>query len=135
MRIAETRAVNRALRKAYGIGTCSVEELGARSEPAGNDGKPKKRPPQPANGSGFGSPRPLRDRLFQLMRQHRLDPALVKAYAVDFCRVPALKDAKREQVEAFVQHISDWAKKDRDALLCQLNSYQPAQPQQQQGAA
>src|SRR5262249_47461381 len=28
MRIAETRAVNRALRKAYGIGVCSVEELG-----------------------------------------------------------------------------------------------------------
>ena len=31
MRIAETRAVNRALRKAYGIGLCSVEELGAFS--------------------------------------------------------------------------------------------------------
>ena len=29
--IAETRAVNRALRKAYGIGLCSVEELGAFS--------------------------------------------------------------------------------------------------------
>jgi hypothetical protein len=27
MRVAETRAVNRALRKAYGIGLCSVEEL------------------------------------------------------------------------------------------------------------
>ena len=32
MRIAETRAVNRALRKAYGIGICSVEEIGIRSE-------------------------------------------------------------------------------------------------------
>ena len=29
MRVAETRAVNRALRKAYGIGICSVEEIGA----------------------------------------------------------------------------------------------------------
>jgi hypothetical protein len=28
MRVAETRAVNRALRKAYGIGICSVEEMG-----------------------------------------------------------------------------------------------------------
>lgn len=28
MRVAETRAVNRALRKAYGIGICSVEEVG-----------------------------------------------------------------------------------------------------------
>src|SRR5215469_17219875 len=31
MRVAETRAVNRALRKAYGIGLCSVEEVGAHS--------------------------------------------------------------------------------------------------------
>jgi hypothetical protein len=30
MRVAETRAVNRALRKAYGIGVCSVEEIGSR---------------------------------------------------------------------------------------------------------
>ena len=28
LRVAETRAVNRALRKAYGIGLCSIEELG-----------------------------------------------------------------------------------------------------------
>jgi hypothetical protein len=33
MRVAETRAVNRALRKAYGIGLCSVEEIVARAEP------------------------------------------------------------------------------------------------------
>jgi hypothetical protein len=131
MRIAETRAVNRALRKAYGIGICSVEELGARAEAVGNNGQPTKRPPQPTNGNGFGRPARLRDRLCQLIRQHRLDPMLVKYYAVDFCRVGALKDAKREQVEAFVEHLSDWAAKDRDALLCQLNSYQPPQ----QGAA
>jgi len=31
MRVAETRAVNRALRKAYGIGICSIEEIGAIS--------------------------------------------------------------------------------------------------------
>ena len=34
MRVAETRAVNRALRKAYGIGICSVEEIGSLAEPA-----------------------------------------------------------------------------------------------------
>jgi hypothetical protein len=33
-RVAETRAVNRALRKAYGIGICSVEEIGSFAEPA-----------------------------------------------------------------------------------------------------
>jgi hypothetical protein len=32
MRVAETRAVNRALRKAYGIGICSVEEIGSAAE-------------------------------------------------------------------------------------------------------
>jgi hypothetical protein len=31
MRMAETRAVNRALRKAYGIGICSVEEIATAS--------------------------------------------------------------------------------------------------------
>ena len=33
MRVAETRAVNRALRKAYGIGICSVEEIGSFAGP------------------------------------------------------------------------------------------------------
>src|SRR5579863_3152566 len=33
LRVAETRAVNRALRKAYGIGLCSVDELGSFSAP------------------------------------------------------------------------------------------------------
>src|SRR6266481_6714678 len=43
MRVAETRAVNRALRKAYGIGLCSVEEIG--SAPNGIE----RLPPQSAN--------------------------------------------------------------------------------------
>ncbi len=34
MRVAETRAVNRALRKAYGIGICSIEEIGSVAESA-----------------------------------------------------------------------------------------------------
>lgn len=33
MRVAETRAVNQALRKAYGIGICSVEEIGTSPRP------------------------------------------------------------------------------------------------------
>ena len=33
MRVAETRAVNRALRKAYGIGICSIEEIGCSPRP------------------------------------------------------------------------------------------------------
>ncbi len=123
MRVAETRAVNRALRKAYGIGTCSVEEIGSFAEPPQSSRESKKFPPQPSNGNGNnGSPK-VRDRLCQLIRQHQLDPNLVKAYATDFCSVKALRDATREQVENFVKHLADWAEKDRNALLCQLNSY------------
>src|SRR5438309_4873860 len=71
MRVAETRAVNRALRKAYGIGICSVEELGSTAESRLLSRRSKK-PAQPVNGSG---PR-VRDRLCQLIRQHQLDPNL-----------------------------------------------------------
>src|SRR5207302_489690 len=121
MRVAETRAVNRALRKAYGIGIGSVEELGSSAGSPGSARESKKLPPQPANGN-CGGPK-VRDRLCQLIRQHQLDPTLVKAYATDYCGTKALRDATREQVENFVQHLADWAQKDRDALLCQLNSY------------
>ena len=138
MRVAETRAVNRALRKAYGIGLCSVEEMGSAPESgpasigfdagstsstAASSMDPKKRPPQPANGNGnYGGPK-VRDRLCLLIRQHQLDATLVKAYAVDFCGTKTLREASREQVENFVTHLGDWAEKDRNALLCQLNSY------------
>lgn len=121
MRVAETRAVNRALRKAYGIGICSVEEIGSFNRQAETSGEPKKMP-QTANGNGYGG-RTVRDRLCQLIRQHQLDATLVKSYATDFCGVKALREATREQVENFIAHLADWAEKDRDALLCQLNSY------------
>src|ERR1019366_2440361 len=117
MRVAETRAVNRALRKAYGIGICSVEEIGTVPSPG------EKVPPQNANGNRNGSGPKVRDRLCQIIRQHKLDPELVKAYAVDFCGTKTLREASREQVENFVQQLADWAKQDRNALLCQLNSY------------
>ena len=121
MRVAETRAVNRALRKAYGIGICSVKEIGSAAGPLQSSREPKKLPPQPANGN-YGGPK-VRDRLCQLIRQHQLDASLVKSYATDFCGVKALRQATREQVENFVTHLADWAEKDRSALLCQLNSY------------
>jgi len=121
VRVAETRAVNRALRKAYGIGICSVEEIGSSAEPVPPSRESKKLPPQPANGN-YGGPK-VRDRLCQIIRQHQLDATLVKSYAVDFCGTKTLREASREQVENFVAHLADWAEKDRSALLCQLNSY------------
>ena len=118
MRVAETRAVNRALRKAYGIGICSVEEIGSSIPPTA-----EKLPTQNANGNGDGAGPKVRDRLCQIIRQHKLDPELVKAYAVDYCGTMTLRDATREQVENFVRELADWAEKDRNALLCQLKSY------------
>jgi len=120
MRVAETRAVNRALRKAYGIGICSVDEIGGGAEPPIASAEPDKLRPKATNGNGS---RTIRDRLCQVIRQHELDPNLVKSYATDFCAVKTLREATREQVENFVHHLADWAEKDRNALLCQLNSY------------
>jgi len=48
---------------------------------------------------------------------------LVKAYATDFFGTKTLREATREQVENFVTHLADWAAKDKNAVLCQLNSY------------
>jgi len=128
MRVAETRAVNRALRKAYGIGICSVEEIGsvpARSQPEPNV---RKLPPQPVNGNG--QPK-LRDQLCLLIRQHRLDADRVKQYAAEFCGTENLRQANREQVESFIKHLAELASKDRDGLLSKLNGYS----KQQEGAA
>ena len=111
------------MRKAYGIGICSVEEIGSQPAPAVTASASSKIPPKGANGNSNGSGHKVRDRLCQIIRQHKLDPELVKAYAVDFCGTKKLKEATREQVESFVQQLADSANKNREALLCQLNRY------------
>ena len=76
MRVAETRAVNRALRKAYGIGICSVEEIGSLDRPAAPERAGRKLPPKSSNGNGNnghsgngnGNSTRVRDRLCQLIR-------------------------------------------------------------------
>jgi hypothetical protein len=123
MRVAETRAVNRALRKAYGIGLCSVEELGwlpSAPSPSDNHERPSKS--CASNSSNNGHPR-LRDQLCLLIRKYELDPTLVKRYAADFCGTEALRDASRDLVEAFISTLADEAAKDRAGLICKLNSY------------
>ena len=124
MRIAETRAVNRALRKAYGIGLCSVEELGAlATAPAARPSSTSSRSTDGSHSSnGNGQPR-LRDQLCLLIRQYNLDANLVKQYAADFCGTETLRGASRELVESFIAHLSNAAKENRDALVCKLNSY------------
>jgi hypothetical protein len=119
LRVAETRAVNRALRKAYGIGLCSAEELGSPS--GSSEPGQKGRSAMPTNGNGK-----LRDRLADLIRHHGLDPQQVRAYAVDYCGTANLRDASREQLESFFEHLAEWAGSDRASLACKLTSYAKA---------
>jgi len=120
MRIAETRAVNRALRKAYGIGICSVEEIG--SLPTRNQPEPNVRKPPPQSANGNGKPK-LRDQLCLLIRQHHLDASRVKQYAAEFCGTKDVRQATREQIQSFITHLAELAARDRQSLLCKLNSY------------
>ena len=130
MRVAETRAVNRALRKAYGIGLCSVEELGWLSGASGPaEEKARKNLSSGQSSSGNGQPR-LRDRLCLLIRQHQLDPTLVKRYAAEFCGTAELREASRPLVEEFIHHLAEWAARDPEGLRCKLNGY--TQPQEVQ---
>jgi len=121
MRVAETRAVNRALRKAFGIGTSSIEELGPQKstfEP------PNKKSSELSGRNGFSTNQPrLRDKLCLLIRKYEIDPTLVKLYAADFCGTEALRDASRDLVEAFISTLAEEAAKDHAALICKLNSY------------
>ena len=129
LRIAETRAVNRALRKAYGIGICSVEELGWLPEPRKCRGttEGQKKSERNTDGSNNGQHR-LRDRLCLLIRQYNLNPTLVEACADDFCGTETLSGASRDRVESFISHLAAAAKENRDRLICKLNSY--GQPQE-----
>jgi hypothetical protein len=131
MRVAETRAVNRALRKAYGIGLCSVEEIGpTSSHPDRGLHEPPKHPPKSAD-KGNGTSSTLRDQLTLVIRQHQLDPGLVKLYAADFCGVNELRSASRELIEDFINELTGQAANDRHALVCKLNAYAA----KQEGAA
>jgi hypothetical protein len=131
MRVAETRAVDRALRQAYGIGLCSVEELGSSpSSPRPAAAASRSHESFLSNGSGNGNGNGhgngnvrLRDQLSVLIRKYDLDPTRVKRYAADFCGTDVLRDAGRESVESFIATLADQAAKDRSGLICKLNSY------------
>ncbi len=119
LRIAETRAVNRALRKAYGIGLCSVEELGTAEftrKTEATDGS--------SQTDGNSQPS-LRDRLLLLIRQHQLDPAQVKQYAARFCGTESIRQASREQIEKFVDHLNTLVKEDPAKLRAELATAAP----------
>jgi hypothetical protein len=126
MRIAETRAVNRALRKAYGIGLCSVEEIGNSSGPIEARNGIASQLQKHSNGNGDlpGDGQPLlRDRLCLLIRQHNLDAVQVKRYAAEFCHVQSLRDASRKQIEELINHLTNLAEQGGNTLLEQLEPH------------
>lgn len=125
MRVAETRAVNRALRKAYGIGICSVEEIGTPPRPTEPPAQLVRFPAAPDAPTRNGNGHLLRDQIQLLIRKHKLDAGLVKLYATEFCGTKELRQASREQVEEFAAHLAEYAEKNREGLVCQLNSYLP----------
>ena len=123
MRVAETRAVNRASeeslrnRPLFCRGTRLVAET-TRAKPDKSATAFQRQWQWPP----YGQPR-LRDQLCLLIRKYNLDPNLVKAYAAHFCGTETIKDASRDLVESFISHLAASAKEDLDGLICKLNSY------------
>src|SRR4051812_31836024 len=92
MRVAETRAVNRALRKAYGIGICSIEEVGTTPRPTEPPAQIVKFPAPADSAAANGNGHLLRDQIQLLIRRHKLDAGLVKLYAAEYCGTGQLRD-------------------------------------------
>ena len=116
MRLAETRAVSRALRKAYGIGLCSIEELSAQPTPTGT-----RKPAQPSDAAANSAEHaPLRDRLRRMVRVYRLDPEAVRRYAAAFCGMSELREASRELIADFLARLEQRANHDHEGLLAHL---------------
>ena len=123
MRVAETRAVNRAFAKPTALasarsrnsgGRLGLRALCLRIRPRlPRMGTTATRTASPASATASAC----------LVRKHQLDSTLVKRYAADFCGTEVLRDAGRDLVESFINNLADWASKDRDGLLCKLNSY------------
>jgi len=124
--VAETRVANRAPPQYLRYRARSVEgNRESLSNRLRSSWESKKLPPQPVNGRTETGWRAQSPRTFcQLIRQHQLDANPVKSWRRGSSAVPKLsREASREQVEGFVALFTDWALRDRNALLCQLNSY------------
>jgi hypothetical protein len=118
LRIAETRAVSRALRKAYAIGLCSTEELGATSESELLAAKALSGFPTQASESSIVSGVPARthslapsriDRLKILIREHQLDSDKVRQYACQFLGIEDARRATASQLDHLLIHLEQFA--------------------------
>lgn len=119
MRVAETRAVNRALRKAYGIGLCSVEEIGSAESRRADPGPILIRSQSPTTARISLN----KNKLLELIRRHELNAKLVKAYAENVCGIGDLRHADGEAVARFVENLASWATRDRAGLVAHLERF------------
>ena len=126
LRVAETRAVNRALRKAYAIALCSAEEVGGlaertlASESSNREVTPQQERP-PISSVEAGPPISVGDRLKIILREHGLDPLQVLRYAFQYLEISDLKAASAEELERFADHLEQFAISNRTWLLANLS--------------
>jgi len=106
LRVAETRAISRALRRA--------SSLAAR----GKDGTTEARP-------RLGAAKPVRERFQHLAKSLGITPDLLKAYAQVYCETQSLRAAGPERLTSFLDHIEDQARRDRGRLLTLIAQHAP----------
>ncbi len=106
LRIAETRAIKRALRKAYRL-------------TAGTAGKHETTPARSRE------PQPIRERFTQVAAQLGVAPHLLKAYAQAFCETSSLRAAGPQRLASFLDRVEEQANRDRDGLLALLAKHAP----------
>jgi hypothetical protein len=118
LRVAETRAVNRALRKAYGVALCSIEELGASCQsdlehcgPVSRDAEiAKSRILSDTAVSEQSSLQPSAvDRLKLVIREHQLPPAQVRQYGCQYLGVQEMREATAVQINSLAGHLEQFA--------------------------
>lgn len=130
LRVAETRAVNRALRKAYAVGLCSAEEIGSISDRDLAVAAPKEVAGAAADCSGTVVAMTVGDRLKLILREHQLDPVEVLHYAYRFIGVSDLKSAPTSELERFARHLEQLAIANRTWLQAELSQgAQSAEPE------
>ena len=124
LRVAETRAVNRALRKAYAVGICSAEELGSAPETLAAGLRlriPKLSSEEAVRPVSASSACSVQDRLKLILRDHELDPAQVLAYARRFLGIEDIGGATPSELARFAEHLEQFAVANRAWLQAELS--------------
>jgi hypothetical protein len=137
LRVAETRAVNRALRKAYSVGLCSVEELSsphpAALESHNSIAKSGRTRPEPEIASPIDAPSAVTqpsavDRLKLVIREHQLPPAQVRQYGCQYLGVQEMRDATAVQINSLAGHLEQFAIASPTWLRSELDRAQTPPP-------